>query len=71
MSKKARQTGNSTNSRHASVRPVLAQSDLQEQVQQRAYELYEAPGRVEGFAEEDWRQAEREVLGLHLTDSDR
>jgi hypothetical protein len=32
-------------------------------VRRRAYELYEARGRKEGFHEEDWRRAETEVLG--------
>jgi len=36
--------------------------ETQEQVRCRAYELYELRGRVDGFAEEDWRQAEQEVL---------
>ena len=29
----------------------------------RAYELYEARGRIDGHAEEDWLQAEGEVAG--------
>jgi DUF2934 family protein len=36
--------------------------ELQERIRLRAYELYEQRGRVDGFAEEDWAQAEREVL---------
>ena len=35
--------------------------DLQEQIRQRAYKLYEARGRVHGHHEEDWANAEREI----------
>jgi len=33
----------------------------EEKVRARAYELYEARGRIDGHAEEDWLQAEGEV----------
>jgi len=33
-----------------------------QQISLRAYELYEARGRVDGFDVEDWLQAEREIL---------
>jgi hypothetical protein len=33
-----------------------------EQIRERAYQLYEERGRIEGFAEEDWLQAEAEIL---------
>jgi Protein of unknown function (DUF2934) len=36
--------------------------DLIEQVRARAYELYEQRGRRDGFAEQDWLQAEAEIL---------
>lgn len=36
-------------------------------VRQRAYELYEERGRVEGFHEEDWRRAEEEVRSRQNT----
>ena len=42
---------------------------LQEQIQLRAYELYEDRGRVHGYHEEDWINAEREIRErskLHL-----
>ena len=39
---------------------------LEEQIRQRAYELYEQRGRYDGFAEEDWRQAESEVRGRQV-----
>lgn len=44
--------------------PVSTPSgNLEEQIRRRAYELYELRGREDGFAEEDWARAEREVLG--------
>ncbi len=36
-------------------------TDIHEQVRRRAYELYEHRGRLDGFAEQDWLQAEREL----------
>jgi hypothetical protein len=38
-------------------------SDIEERIRQRAYELYERRGRVDGFALDDWLQAEIETLG--------
>ncbi|HXW88945.1 MAG TPA: DUF2934 domain-containing protein [Terriglobales bacterium] len=35
--------------------------DLEDQIRQRAYEIYEERGRTPGHEEEDWIQAEREV----------
>jgi Protein of unknown function (DUF2934) len=35
---------------------------IEEEIRQRAYELYEERGRHEGFHEEDWARAETEVL---------
>ena len=35
----------------------------EENVRDRAYELYEMRGRIDGHAEEDWLQAEGEVAG--------
>jgi len=40
-------------------------SSIEEQIRRRAYELYERRGRVDGFASDDWLQAEREILGAH------
>jgi len=37
--------------------------DITERIRQRAYELYEQHGRVEGFALDDWLQAEAETFG--------
>jgi hypothetical protein len=38
-------------------------SEIEERIRRRAYELYEQRGRVEGFALDDWLQAEAEILG--------
>lgn len=38
-------------------------SSMEEQIRQRAYELWEERGRQHGFAEQDWLRAEAEVLG--------
>jgi hypothetical protein len=35
----------------------------QDQIRQRAYELYEQSGRQEGLELEHWLQAENEILG--------
>jgi hypothetical protein len=35
---------------------------LRKQIEMRAYELYEARGRSEGHQEDDWYNAEREIL---------
>ena len=35
--------------------------DVELEIRRRAYELYESRGYVDGQAEEDWIQAEREV----------
>jgi len=43
-------------------------SDLVERkIQFRAYELYELRGRYDGLAEQDWLQAEAEVLGQSIS----
>ena len=50
-----------------SLRPRSAKPDLpsnaEERIRRRAYELYEQRGRVDGFALDDWFQAESEILG--------
>ncbi|HZR28222.1 MAG TPA: DUF2934 domain-containing protein [Terriglobales bacterium] len=38
-----------------------ADIELQEQIRQRAYELFEQRGKEDGFAEQDWLQAEAEL----------
>ena len=37
-------------------------ADIQSEIRRRAYELYESRGYADGGAEQDWIQAEREVL---------
>lgn len=39
--------------------------EIQGEIRQRAYELYEARGRQEGFQEEDWIRAETEILAKY------
>jgi hypothetical protein len=39
-----------------------APADIQSEIRRRAYELYESRGYADGGAEQDWIQAEREVL---------
>lgn len=51
-----------TTGRHAGV---LSDAGLEEQIRRRAYELYEARGRAEGFDQEDWDRAKAEVLSRH------
>jgi Protein of unknown function (DUF2934) len=38
-------------------------SDIEERIRRRAYDLYDQRGRIEGFALDDWLQAERGILG--------
>ncbi|HKW85955.1 MAG TPA: DUF2934 domain-containing protein [Nitrospiraceae bacterium] len=38
-------------------------ADLQARISKRAYELYEQRGYYDGYALEDWLQAEREIRG--------
>lgn len=47
---------------HASVQ---LDAGLEEEIRHRAYELYEARGRAEGFDQDDWNQAEAEVLSRY------
>jgi hypothetical protein len=44
---------------------VLSDGTLEEQIRRRAYELYEARGRADGFDQEDWSRARAEVLSRH------
>ncbi len=44
------------------LRPNLSDAEIEEQIRQRAYELYEGRGRVDGNAMDDWLQAKEEVL---------
>ena len=40
-------------------------TDVEQQIRRRAYELYEQRDRVNGFALDDWLQAETEILETH------
>ncbi len=42
-------------------------SDLTQKIAKRAYELYEKRGKQDGYAAQDWEQAEREILESDLT----
>ena len=48
-----------------SRQPRSRKSDIptEERIRQCAYELYEQRGRADGFALDDWLQAERAILG--------
>jgi len=45
------------------IRHKPPDAEVEEQIRQRAYQLYEKRGRVDGNAVEDWLIAEEEVLG--------
>lgn len=50
-----------------SLRPRSPKCDLPSNAEERirrAYQLYEQRGRTDGFALDDWLQAEREILGV-------
>jgi hypothetical protein len=42
--------------------PVLTENDLRRRIELRAYELYLDRGRLDGFHEQDWLQAEDEII---------
>jgi hypothetical protein len=42
---------------------------VQDRIRERAYQLWDANGRVEGHAEQHWLTAEREILAEHLAPS--
>lgn len=50
-----------------SVRSNRNDAIIQEQIRQRAYELYQRRGDGSGNATDDWLQAEEEVLGFKKT----
>lgn len=39
-------------------------AELEDRVRRRAYEIYEARGRQDGRADEDWLLAEEEITGI-------
>ena len=43
-----------------------ARAELEEQIRRRAYELYEQRGRVDGYALDDWLQAEAKVSDIRI-----
>jgi hypothetical protein len=49
-------------STHGMRKRLLSNEKVREMIAFRAYLLFEARGHVHGHNEEDWRQAEREVL---------
>lgn len=48
------------------IRPKPPDAEVEEQIRQRAYQLYEKRGRPDGDAMQDWLMAEEEVLGSRL-----
>jgi hypothetical protein len=44
------------------IRPKSPDAEVDEQIRQRAYQLYDERGRLDGNATEDWLIAEEEVL---------
>ncbi len=47
----------------ASPQPTLVSPSQDEQIRQRAYEIYQQRGGSGGTAEEDWLRAEMEIRG--------
>ena len=47
-----------------SGRPNLTNAEIEEQIRQHAYLLYEGRENADGHALDDWLQAEKEVLAL-------
>lgn len=60
--KKASAENGNQNQASVTVLTPAAATGRDEEVRRRAYELYEARGRQDGAAEEDWFRAEQEVL---------
>lgn len=44
-------------------RKPSSSNDITERIRQRAYQLYEERGRIDGHASDDWLQAEAEIVG--------
>ena len=49
-------------SRQPHAAKTAQSSDIEERIRHRAYQLYEQRGGVDGFALDDWLQAEAEAL---------
>jgi len=50
-------------SREPLPRKPKSVSNAEARIRLRAYQLYEERGRIDGYASDDWLQAEAEVLG--------
>ena len=55
----------------SSVQNAGSAAIRQEDIERRAYALYEARGREDGHALDDWLQAERELVDERLEDEGR
>jgi len=49
--------------RESRSRKPSSSNDITERIRRRAHELYEQRDRVDGFALDDWLQAEAEIRG--------
>jgi DUF2934 family protein len=45
------------------------QSNLQNRIRERAYEIWDAGGRGNGYAEQHWLAAEREILAQMIVET--
>ena len=43
-------------------------TDIEKRIRQRAYELYEQRGKVDGLALDDWLRAEADIRGARKSD---
>ena len=50
---------------HKLSEDTLLETDLEQRIRNRAYELYEARGREDGHAVDDWLRAEQQIWDLH------
>ena len=46
------------------LRPNLTETEIEERIRRRAYELYQGRGGADGNATDDWLQAKKEVLSF-------
>lgn len=59
--KAAKKTANTSGGKAAGRSKRTPPAPTTEQIAQRAYQLYLERGCVDGYAEQDWKQAEREL----------
>jgi len=45
----------------AEGRPILFSDDVNHKISERAFELFEKRGRMDGFDQEDWIKAEKQI----------